>query len=184
MWIYPRFREHSESHSESAAGAGCCAAGRMEPEMCAGTGTAADGAVSRPPSPTTPGQSQPASVSSGNPDSRYGSKASDTFFTLKRFVAQKQDKEGCQVALHQHRSRISYRPPCPLPQRIASEGELRQGSVDAQRHPTLPCCKEAVWRVSQGSPATGVWFADSPSCPRTAAKRSAHLHAGQGSIRN
>ena len=64
--------------------------------MCAGTGTAANGAVSTTPSPATPEQSPPASVSSAKPDSRHGSKASDTSFTLKRFVetCTKQHKEG------------------------------------------------------------------------------------------
>ena len=64
--------------------------------MCAGTGTAANGAVSTTPSLATPEQSPPASVSSAKPDSRHGSKASDTSFTLKRFVetCTKQHKEG------------------------------------------------------------------------------------------
>ena len=78
-------------------GEGCCAAGRREPEMCAGTGTAANaGAVSTTPSPATPEQSPPAPVSSAKPVSGHGSKASDTFFTLKRFAetCTKQDKQG------------------------------------------------------------------------------------------
>ena len=65
--------------------------------MCAGTGTAANaGAVSTTPSPATPEQSPPAPVSSAKPDSGHGSKASDTFFTLKRFAETytKQDKQG------------------------------------------------------------------------------------------
>ena len=66
--------------------------------MRAGTGTAANaGAVSATPSPAIPEQSPPpASVSSAKPDSSLGSNASDTSFTLKRFVetCTEHDKKG------------------------------------------------------------------------------------------